>query len=63
MSAGLIARGGGAIPLIAIAALLGGGVAIAAGVLSQDEAIEAIDFNTLALLAGMILCLQPEATP
>lgn len=39
----------------AVAALLGGGVAIAAGLLSQDEAIEAVDFNTLALLAGMMI--------
>lgn len=39
----------------AVAALLGGGVAIAAGLLSQEEAIEAVDFNTLALLVGMMI--------
>jgi Na+/H+ antiporter NhaD/arsenite permease-like protein len=39
----------------AVAALLGGGVAIAAGLLSQEEAIEAVDFNTLALLSGMMI--------
>jgi Na+/H+ antiporter NhaD/arsenite permease-like protein len=39
----------------AIAALLGGGVAIAAGLLTQEEAIEAVDFNTLALLSGMMI--------
>jgi Na+/H+ antiporter NhaD/arsenite permease-like protein len=39
----------------AVAALLGGSVAVAAGLIGQDEAIRAIDFNTLALLAGMMI--------
>ncbi len=39
----------------AIVALLGGGFAIASGLVSQDEATRAIDFNTLALLAGMMI--------
>jgi Na+/H+ antiporter NhaD/arsenite permease-like protein len=39
----------------AVVALLGGGFAIAAGLLNQEEAIHAIDFNTLALLAGMMI--------
>jgi Na+/H+ antiporter NhaD/arsenite permease-like protein len=39
----------------AIVALLGAGIAIALGMLNQEEAIRAIDFNTLALLAGMMI--------
>jgi Na+/H+ antiporter NhaD/arsenite permease-like protein len=39
----------------AVAALLGGGIAIAAGLIDQNEAIRAIDFNTLGLLAGMMI--------
>ena len=39
----------------AIVALFGAGFAIAAGVLSQNEAIAAIDFNTIALLAGTMI--------
>ena len=39
----------------AVAALLGAGLAIAAGLINQTEAIAAIDFNTLALLAGMMI--------
>jgi len=38
-----------------IIALLGGGVMIASGVLSQQEAIRGIDFNTIALLTGMMI--------
>ena len=38
-----------------ILALLGGGAMIFSGVLTQDEAIQGIDFNTLALLAGMMV--------
>src|SRR5258708_1106326 len=38
-----------------IIALLGGGVMIVSGVLSQDEAIAGIDFNTIALLTGMMV--------
>jgi Na+/H+ antiporter NhaD/arsenite permease-like protein len=39
----------------AIVALLGAGAAIALGPLNQKEAIRATDFNTLALLAGMMI--------
>ena len=38
-----------------IIALLGAGVMVVAGVLSQDEAIRGIDFNTIALLTGMMV--------
>jgi Na+/H+ antiporter NhaD/arsenite permease-like protein len=41
-----------------IIALLGGGAMIVAGVLTQDEAISGIDFNTLALLAGMMVMVS-----
>ncbi|HEX3429294.1 MAG TPA: ArsB/NhaD family transporter [Rhizomicrobium sp.] len=41
-----------------IAALLGGAVLIVAGVLSQREAIAFIDFNTIGLLAGMMLIVN-----
>jgi len=39
----------------AIVALLGGGLMIALGLLNQKQAIAGIDFNTLALLTGMML--------
>ncbi len=39
----------------AIVALLGGGLAIMLGLVTQEEAIRGIDFNTLALLAGMMI--------
>lgn len=39
----------------AIAALLGGMILIVAGVLSQEKAIEHIDWNTLGLLIGMMI--------
>ena len=38
-----------------IVALLGAGALIASGVLSQEEAIRGIDFNTIALLTGMMV--------
>jgi Na+/H+ antiporter NhaD/arsenite permease-like protein len=38
-----------------ILALLGAGVMIVSGVLSQEEAIRGIDFNTIALLTGMMV--------
>src|SRR6266513_4765771 len=38
-----------------IIALLGAGVMVVSGVLSQDEAIRGIDFNTIALLTGMMV--------
>jgi Na+/H+ antiporter NhaD/arsenite permease-like protein len=39
----------------AIVALLGAGLMIALGLLNQEQAIKGIDFNTLALLTGMML--------
>ena len=39
----------------AIVALLGAGLMIAFGLLTQEQAVEGIDFNTLALLTGMML--------
>lgn len=39
----------------AIVALLGAGIAIAFGAIDDQEAIRAIDFNTLALLVGMMI--------
>ena len=38
-----------------IIALLGAGLMVVSGVLSQDEAIRGIDFNTIALLTGMMV--------
>src|SRR5437870_1689662 len=38
-----------------IIALLGAGVMVVSGVMSQDEAIRGIDFNTIALLTGMMV--------
>jgi Na+/H+ antiporter NhaD/arsenite permease-like protein len=42
----------------AILALLGAGLCILLGVLSQDEAMAAVDFNTLGLLLGMMLIVN-----
>ena len=39
----------------AIVALLGAGLMITLGLLTQEQAIEGVDFNTLALLTGMML--------
>src|SRR5882724_5268169 len=41
-----------------IIALLGGGMMIVSGVLSQDQAIAGIDFNTIALLTGMMVLVS-----
>lgn len=41
-----------------VLALIGAGVMIVSGVLNQDEAIAGIDFNTLALLAGMMVLVS-----
>lgn len=41
-----------------IVALLGGGVMIISGVLGQREAIAGIDFNTIALLIGMMVLVS-----
>ncbi len=42
----------------AILALLGAGALIFVGVLTQDEALRAVDFNTLGLLLGMMLIVN-----
>ncbi len=42
----------------AIIALLGASVMILVGVLDQDEAIRGIDFNTIALLTGMMILVS-----
>jgi Na+/H+ antiporter NhaD/arsenite permease-like protein len=39
----------------AVTAVLGAGVLIGLGVLNQDEAIRAVDFNTIGLLTGMMV--------
>jgi Na+/H+ antiporter NhaD/arsenite permease-like protein len=39
----------------AVAALLGAALLVVMGVLSQDEAIAAVDFNTIGFLAGMMI--------
>ncbi|HVM83566.1 MAG TPA: ArsB/NhaD family transporter [Candidatus Binatia bacterium] len=39
----------------AIVALLGAGLMIALGLLTQEQAVQGIDFNTLGLLTGMML--------
>jgi len=41
-----------------IIALLGGGAMILSGVLNQEQAIEGIDFNTIALLTGMMVLVS-----
>ena len=42
----------------AIVALLGAGLLILAGVLNQEEAMRAVDWNTLGLLLGMMLIVN-----
>jgi len=41
-----------------IVALLGAGLVIVSGVISQDQAIAGIDFNTIALLTGMMIIVS-----
>ncbi|HVA12038.1 MAG TPA: ArsB/NhaD family transporter [Stellaceae bacterium] len=41
-----------------IIALLGAGAMILAGVLTQEEAIRGVDFNTIALLSGMMILVS-----
>ena len=41
-----------------IIALLGAGATIITGLLTQDEAIRGIDFNTIALLTGMMVLVS-----
>ena len=42
----------------AVVALAGGALMILLGVLSQEQAVEAVDFNTLALLIGMMIIVN-----
>ncbi|MBK7584711.1 MAG: ArsB/NhaD family transporter [Myxococcales bacterium] len=42
----------------AILALVGGGLLVLSGVMSQEEAVSAVDFNTLGLLLGMMLIVN-----
>jgi Na+/H+ antiporter NhaD/arsenite permease-like protein len=41
-----------------IIALLGGGLMIVTGVLTQEEAVRGVDFNTIALLTGMMMLVS-----
>lgn len=41
-----------------VVALIGAGLVIITGVISQDQAIAAIDFNTIALLTGMMIIVS-----
>ena len=41
-----------------ILALLGAGLMIITGVLTQEEAVRGIDFNTIALLTGMMMLVS-----
>jgi Na+/H+ antiporter NhaD/arsenite permease-like protein len=41
-----------------IIAMLGAGIMIITGVLTQQEAVRGIDFNTIALLAGMMMLVS-----
>jgi len=41
-----------------IVVLLGAGAVIVSGVISQDQAIAGIDFNTIALLTGMMIIVS-----
>src|SRR5919106_3343314 len=44
-------------------ALLGATLVVLAGTLSQEQAIEAVDFNTIGLLVGMMIMVRlTEAT-
>ena len=43
-------------------ALLGGTIVILAGTLDQEQAIEAIDFNTIGLLVGMMIMVRVTET-
>lgn len=45
-----------------VVALLGGGLVIITGVLSQKQAIASIDFNTIALLTGMMIIVAVTRT-
>ncbi|AEG14857.1 Citrate transporter [Desulfofundulus kuznetsovii DSM 6115] len=41
-----------------VVALSGGAILILAGIISQEEAVKAIDFNTIGLLVGMMLIVS-----
>ncbi|MCB1544260.1 MAG: hypothetical protein KDJ30_08300, partial [Rhodoblastus sp.] len=41
-----------------IVALVGASVMVVAGLLTQDEAIRGIDFNTIGLLTGMMILVS-----
>jgi len=45
-----------------VVALLGAGLVIITGIISQDQAIAAIDFNTIALLTGMMIIVAITRT-
>lgn len=45
-----------------VVALLGAGLVIITGVISQDQAIDAVDFNTIALLTGMMIIVAITRT-
>ncbi len=40
-----------------VAALLGAGAMVVTGIINQEQAIEGIDFNTIALLSGMMIII------
>ena len=42
----------------AVIALVGAGLMIVVGVLDQEEAIKGVDFNTIALLTGMMILVS-----
>src|SRR3954465_14625257 len=43
-------------------ALLGATVVVLAGTLTQEQAIEAVDFNTIGLLVGMMIIVRVTQT-
>ena len=43
-------------------ALLGATIVVLAGTLDQEQAIEAIDFNTIGLLVGMMIMVRVTET-
>ena len=45
-----------------VIALIGAGLVIITGVVSQNQAIQAIDFNTIALLTGMMIIVAVTRT-
>ena len=45
-----------------VVALIGAGLAIITGLISQSQAFEAIDFNTIALLTGMMIIVAVTRT-